>query len=375
MKTSQEVGEPLFQHPEVDVSSLLYSKKRKVITATTYNIWKDDYHFFDPTRERLQLRWKELLGEDLEIVAASTNRDEDKWLLRTYSDKSLGSYYYYSTEDDSIEKLTDVAPWISEKEMSDLQPIEYQSRDGRIIRGYLCLPQGKEHKDLPLIVNPHGGPWARDYWGWNPEVQLFANRGYAVLQMNFRGSVGYGRDFWESSFKQWGKTMQDDISDGVQWAIDQGYADPSSIAIYGGSYGGYATLAGVTFTPELFCCAIDYVGVSNLFTFMTTIPPYWKPYLDMMYEMVGHPENDEAYMRASSPVFHVDNIRCPLFVIQGANDPRVNIDESDQIVRSLRDRGLDVPYMVKYNEGHGFQNEENRFEVYKAMIGFLGRYC
>ena len=168
--------------------------------------------------------------------------------------------------------------------------------------------------------------------------------------------------------------MQDDITDGVQWLIDQGYADKSRIAIYGASYGGYATLAGITFTPDLYACAIDYVGVSNLFTFMKTVPPYWKPYLDMMYEMVGHPEKDHDQMAAQSPALHIDKITTPLLVVQGANDPRVNIDESDQIVEALRARGVDVPYLVKYNEGHGFGNEENQFEFYKTMCGFLQKY-
>ena len=168
--------------------------------------------------------------------------------------------------------------------------------------------------------------------------------------------------------------MQDDVTDGVQWLIDQGIADPNRIAIYGGSYGGYATLAGVTFTPNLYTCAIDYVGVSNLFTFMNTIPPYWKPYLMMFHEMVGDPEADKALMETASPVLHIDRIKTPLFVVQGANDPRVNIDESDQIVSALRKKGVDVPYMVKYDEGHGFGNEENQFEFYKAMVGFLNKH-
>lgn len=168
--------------------------------------------------------------------------------------------------------------------------------------------------------------------------------------------------------------MQDDITDGVRFLIDQGIVDAERVAIYGGSYGGYATLAGVAFTPELYACAIDYVGVSNLFTFMNTIPPYWKPYLQMMYEMVGDPEKDQELMHSASPVYHVDQIQAPLFIIQGANDPRVNIDESDQIVQSLRERGIDVPYMVRYDEGHGFRNEENQFAVYKAMVGFLSKY-
>ncbi len=192
--------------------------------------------------------------------------------------------------------------------------------------------------------------------------------------MNFRGSTGFGKAFWEASFKQWGKTMQDDISDGVQWLIDEGIADPEKVAIYGASYGGYATLSGLCFSPELYAAGVDYVGVSNLFTFMETIPPYWKLFLDMLYEMVGNPVSDSLMLAEASPVFHVDKIKAPLFVAQGANDPRVNIDESDQIVSALKERGVDVEYMVKDNEGHGFRNEENRFDFYKAMIVFLDKH-
>jgi dipeptidyl aminopeptidase/acylaminoacyl peptidase len=224
------------------------------------------------------------------------------------------------------------------------------------------------------VINPHGGPWHRDTWVYNPEVQFLANRGYAVFQMNFRGSTGYGRTFWQASFKQWGKAMQDDITDGVRWLIDQGIADPKRIAIYGGSYGGYATLAGVTFTPKLYAAAIDYVGVSNLFTFITTIPPYWKPYREMLYEMVGHPEQDKALLEATSPALHADRIQTPLLIAQGANDPRVNKAESDQMVEALKKRGVEVEYLVKDNEGHGFANEENRFDFYSAMERFLARY-
>ncbi len=240
--------------------------------------------------------------------------------------------------------------------------------------GYLTLPLGRDPKNLPVVVNPHGGPWARDVWGYDPEVQFLANRGYAVLQMNFRGSTGYGRKFWEASFKQWGKKMQDDITDGVQWLIKQGVADPKRVAIYGGSYGGYATLAGVTFTPDLYAAAVDYVGPSNMFTFMNTIPPYWKPYLDMFHEMVGDPEKDKELLASESPVMHVDQIKTPLFVAQGAHDPRVNKAESDQMVASLKKRGVVVEYMVKDNEGHGFHNEENRFDFYGAMEKFLDQH-
>ena len=258
--------------------------------------------------------------------------------------------------------------------MADMKPISYKSRDGLTINGYLTLPKDSNGKNLPVVINPHGGPWSRDYWGFNSEVQFLANRGYAVLQMNFRGSTGYGREFWEISFKQWGKTMQDDVTDGVHWLINEGIADKDRIGIYGGSYGGYVALAGVAFTPELYSCAIDYVGVSNLFTFMETIPPYWELYKKMFYEMVGHPEDDKELMMSSSPYHHADKIVAPLFVAQGANDPRVKKSESDQIVEALKSRGIDVQYMVKDNEGHGFRNEENRMDFYNAMIEFLNKH-
>ena len=283
----------------------------------------------------------------------------------------------YNVKEDKLTKVADVAPWIKEDEMVPMNPITYTSRDGLTIEGYLTLPKGytmETAKNLPVVVNPHGGPWARDTWGYNPEVQFLAERGYAVLQMNFRGSTGYGRKFTELGYKQWGQTMQDDITDGVKWLIDKGIADPKRIAIYGGSYGGYATLAGVTFTPDLYACAIDYVGISNLLTFMQTIPPYWKPLLDMMYEMVGDPVKDKEMMEKYSPVFHVDKIKAPLFVAQGANDPRVNKAESDQMVEALKKRGIEVEYMVKDNEGHGFHNEENKFDFYRAMDKFLSNH-
>ncbi len=255
-----------------------------------------------------------------------------------------------------------------------MKPVTYRSRDGLTIHGYLTLPKGLKAKRLPVVINPHGGPWARNAWGYNPEVQFLANRGYAVLQVNFRTSTGYGRRFWEAGFKQWGLAIQNDISDGVQWLIRKGIADPKRVGIYGGSYGGYATLAGLAFTPDLYACGVDYVGISNIFSWLQSIPPYWKPYLEMMYEMVGHPEKDKELLVRTSPVFHADKIKAPLFVAQGANDVRVPKAESDQIVEALRRRAIDVLYMVKENEGHGFMNEENRFEFYRAMEKFLAKH-
>lgn len=365
--------EVLYEHPEVDLNHLAYSKKRKSLTAISYVTWKNERHFLDKEIEALFARLaKELQG--YEITISDMNKNEDVFIIRTYSDRSLGSYYIYDKNADTLKKISDISPWLDENEMCEMKPMTYSTTDGFTINGYLTLPKGVEHKNLPVVVNPHGGPWHRDVWGYNPEVQFLANRGYAVLQMNFRGSTGYGRKFWESSFKQWGKTMQNDITEGVQWLIAKGIADPKRIAIYGGSYGGYATLAGLTFTPDLYAAGIDYVGVSNLFTFMKSIPAYWKPYLETLYVMVGDPDKDKQLMEDASPVFHVDKIKAPLFVVQGRMDPRVNVNESDQMVEALKKRGIDVPYMVKDNEGHGFQNEENKLELYGEMERFLAKH-
>jgi dipeptidyl aminopeptidase/acylaminoacyl peptidase len=372
LSTGKEVRE-IFSNNDFDVDGLDYSRKRQVLTMVNWTGAKDERHFLD---DETKAMYEKLAGkfDGYEYWIYGENDDEDKFMVWAGNDRMPGKYYFYDAKADKLEEVATLRPWIDESQMAEMKPVQYTSRDGLTIHGYLTLPKGREAKNLPVVINPHGGPWARDGWGFNPEVQLLANRGFAVLQMNFRGSTGYGREFWAKSFKQWGKTMQDDITDGVQWLIEEGIADPERIAIYGGSYGGYATLAGITFTPELYACAVDYVGVSNLFTFMNTVPPYWEPYKKMMYEMVGDPKADSLLMREASPVFHVDRIQCPLFIAQGATDPRVNKDESDQVVKALKDRGVEVQYLVKDNEGHGFHNEENRFEFYDAMEKFLDQH-
>lgn len=363
----------LYENPDYDVSGMSFSKKRKVLTYAYYTGWKQELHFFDKESKDIYSDLVQKLP-GYQVAPAGINKAEDKILVRTYSDKSLGAYYFYDVATKDLKKLVDVSPWLDEKNLADQKPITYKSRDGLTIHGYLTLPKGVEPKNLPVVVNPHGGPWARDGWGFNPEVQFLANRGYAVLQMNFRGSTGYGKEFWMISFKEWGKKMQDDITDGVKWLIEKGIADPERIGIYGGSYGGYATLAGLTFTPDLYAAGVDYVGVSNIFSWMNAIPPYWEPFREMIYEMVGHPQKDSLLLHEASPLFHVDKIKAPLFVAQGSNDPRVPKPESDQIVAALEKKGIDVPYMVKDNEGHGFRNEENRFDFYGAMEQFFFKH-
>ncbi len=366
-------GNLIFEHEDVDVSRLMYSKKRKILTGVGYTVAKGEMTFFDKWRENIQNKLESKF-QGYEVGITSFSKDESKAIVVTYSDRSRGAYYHYDVDKDKLTELGEISPWLNENHMAEMKPIEYTSRDGLTIHGYLTLPVGSKGKNLPVVINPHGGPWVRDSWGYNSEVQFLANRGYAVLQMNYRGSTGYGKEFWTISFKQWGKSMQDDITDGVNWLIKEGIADPGRVAIYGASYGGYATLAGLAFTPDLYACGVDYVGVSSIFTMMESIPPYWELYRSMQYEMIGDPVKDKDLLESVSPLLHVDKIKAPLFVAQGANDPRVKKSESDQMVEALKARGIDVPYMVKENEGHGFYNEENQFDFYREMEKFLKKH-
>nr|WP_242015600.1 S9 family peptidase [Robertkochia marina] len=372
------VLEKVFSTEEYDVKGMSRSRKRNyeidyfvyegekrvvIPVSNTYKVW----------HERIQNEFK---GYQYRI--ADITDEEDKLLILVQSDQLYGTYYAYDTQQDSFTLLYDLMPQLKEEDMSPMKPISFKSRDGIIIHGYITLPkEAANGTKVPVIVNPHGGPQGiRDSWGFNPEAQLFASRGYATLQVNFRISGGYGRAFLESGFKQIGRKAMDDVEDGLKYVIDQGWIAPEKAAIYGGSHGGYAVLRGLTKTPELYACGVDYVGVSNIFTFMKTIPPYWKPYLKIIKEIwydESIPE-EKRIMEEVSPVFHIDKIKKPLFVVQGANDPRVNIDESDQIVMALRDRGVDVPYMVRYDEGHGFAKEENSIALYEAMMGFFAKH-
>jgi len=371
-KTILEIKDCDFSH----FSQLYYSYDRNSIVYLIYYTDMQKYHFFDKEYEDLFKRVRiELPNYQIKII--SCNKNEDRFIFFASSDIKAGIYYLYDKNTDKLTKLEDIYYWLNSNELARMHTIKYIARDGLEIPAYLTLPKGVDLKNktnrdpLPLILNPHGGPWYRDFWGFNPEAQFLANRGYAVLRPNFRGSIGFGKSFWEKSFKQWGQSMQDDLTDGVKYLINKGIVDPERIAIYGASYGGYATLMGIIREPDMFFAAIDYVGVSNLFTFMESIPPYWKPYLEMLHEQVGHPEEDKELLKANSPVFHIDKIKTPLFIAQGANDPRVKKAESDQIYEALIKKGVEVKYMVKNDEGHGFANEENRFDFYTKMEEFL----
>jgi len=377
LKKNEKV-ETIFQHENFDVSSLTLSRKRDYeIDYFSYEGEKTVVVPVSETYKKIYGRLKEEFG-DKQFYTAGRTDDETKYMIAVTSDKIVGEYYLYDVEKDEITLLYKLLPQLKAEDMASMKPITFKSRDGKTIYGYITLPQAyKAGQQLPLIVNPHGGPQGiRDSWGFNPEAQLFASRGYATLHVNFRISGGYGKEFLKAGFGEIGRKAMDDVEDGIDFVIDKGWVDKDRVAIYGGSHGGYAVLRGMTKTPDKYRCGVDYVGVSNLNTFMKTIPPYWEKYREIMYKIWYNPTNEkeQEIMNEISPALHVDKIKHPLFVVQGANDPRVNIDEADQIVESLRARGVEVPYMVKYDEGHGFGKEENRLELYKAMMGFFAEH-
>lgn len=368
----------LFSNDTFDVSGVSLSRKRNYeIDYFSYTGEKTVVKPVSETYKKIYARLKKEFGEKQFFTIGKTD-DESQYMIAVTSDKIVGEYYIYDVKNDTVTLLYKLLPHLKAEDMATMKPIKFQSRDGLTLYGYITLPADyKKGQKLPLIVNPHGGPQGiRDYWGFNPEAQLFASRGYATLHVNFRVSGGYGKEFLKAGFGQIGRKAMDDVEDGVDYAIAQGWVDKDRVAIYGGSHGGYAVLRGMTKTPEKYACGVDYVGVSNLHTFMGTIPPYWEKYRELLYKIWYNPEipEEKAIMDEISPALHVDKITKPLFVVQGANDPRVNIDEADQIVESLRSKGVEVPYMVKYDEGHGFAKEENRLDFYKAMMGFFAHH-
>lgn len=374
---TKKIIKEVFSNPTFDVSGLNLSRKRN------YEI--DNFSYEGEKSEIIPVSklYKEIYGlmkqefPNKESYIVDKDDNETQFLVIVQSDKLYGTYYQYNAKTKKFKLLYDLMPQLKETDMAEMRPIKFTSRDGKTIYGYITLPkEALQGKKVPLIVNPHGGPQGiRDSWGFNPETQLFASRGYATLQVNFRISGGYGKDFLRAGFKQIGRKLMDDVEDGVAYAIEQGWVDKDKIAIYGGSHGGYATLMGLVKTPDLYACGVNYVGVSNIFTFFDSFPEYWKPYKEIVKQIWYDLDNPEeaAIAKEVSPVFQINKIKKPLFVIQGANDPRVNIAESDQIVTGLRAKGFDVPYMVKYDEGHGFHKEENSIDMYEATLGFLAK--
>lgn len=368
----------VFSNDTYDVSGMSLSRKRNY--EIDYFSYIGDKAVIVPVSDSYKKVYSRLKKEfgDQQFFTVDRTDDEMQYMVLVTSDKIVGEYYLYDVKKNTVKLLYKVLPHLKAKDMAEMKPISFKSRDGILIHGYITLPNSyKKGQKVPLIVNPHGGPQGlRDSWGFEPSAQLFASRGYATLHVNFRISGGYGKEFLNSGFGQIGRKAMDDVEDGLDYVINQGWVDKNKVAIYGASHGGYAVLRGMTKTPEKYACGVDYVGVSNLNTFMNTFPPYWEKYRDLMYKIWYNPNipEEKAIMDEISPALHVDKITKPLFVVQGANDPRVNIDEADQIVESLRKRGVEVPYMVKYDEGHGFGKEENKLVLYEAMMGFFAEH-
>ena len=357
---------------QYDVSNVLVNPDNYTIQAVAFNRDRVEWIVLD---ESIRLDFDTLREISRGNFAVTSRDNADRtWIISFSRDDGPVAFYAYDRQTRKVTFLFDNQPDLNKYTLATMEPISFTSRDGLTIHGYLTLPPKTEGKNLPLVLNVHGGPQARDNWGYNPEAQWLANRGYACLQVNYRGSTGYGKEFLSAGDREWGGKMHDDLVDAVQWAIKQGIADPQKVAIYGGSYGGYAALVGATFTPDLFCCAVDIVGPSNLITLLRSVPPYWSALLVSLYKRVGNPDTDEEFLNSRSPLFKVDQIKIPMLIAQGANDPRVKQAESEQIVEAMKKRGIDYEYMLFPDEGHGFAKPENRLKFYAAAEKFLAKH-
>jgi len=359
----------------VDFGNASFSNVTKQLIATAYTDDKNRIYWKDKSFEKDYNLIKKKLG-DREIAFGSSTADETKFIVSTFSDVDPGTVWLFDRKSKDLSTLYQVREKLPRASLSRMKPVRYKSSDGLEVPGYLTLPKGLSEKNLPLIVVPHGGPWGRDVWGYNSIAQFLANRGYAVLQPNFRASTGYGKKFLDAGNLQWGDKMQDDITWGVKYLVDQGIADPKRVGIMGGSYGGYATLAGVTFTPDLYAAAVAIVAPSNLSTLLKSIPPYWEAGRQLFYKRMGDPNTPEgkAQLDRQSPLTSAGKIKTPLMVVQGANDPRVNKAEADQIVIALRDRNYPVQYLLADDEGHGFARPVNNMALFAAAEKFVSKY-
>ncbi|MDJ0656807.1 MAG: S9 family peptidase [Xanthomonadales bacterium] len=374
---THELGEMLYAHDEVDVTGLIMSRERKKLLGVSYFTDYPQDHYFDKEEERLMNGLKAAFP-DREVDVVSTNLKETLHVLLVWDDQDPGKYYLFDRKTNQVKYLAAQREWLDPELMSEMKPIKFESRDGLTIRGYITIPKGTDGKNLPLIVNPHGGPFGvRDAWGFNSEHQFFASRGYATVQVNYRGSGGYGRKFQQAGHGgKWGGEMQHDITDAVKYLVDEGIADPDRVCIYGGSYGGYATMAGLTFTPDLYQCGINYVGVTDVALLFESMPKAWEPMKEVMKVEIGDPK-DKALMDKMSPLAHADKIKAPVMIVHGKNDPRVVYEHATKLRSAMEKNGVkfnDDNWVVKGNEGHGFRKEENRLELYEKMEKFLAKH-
>ena len=366
------VATVLAEDPHYDVSGVMSNPDTKEIQMVSFTKARTEHVVIDPS-----------IVDDMNEIAAIQSGDftflgrdhsDRTWLIAFTVDDGPVAYYAWDRDTKKPTFLFHHQPALSQYTLAPMEPFAYTARDGLEIHGYLTFPPQMERRDLPAVLMVHGGPWARDGWGLNAEAQWLANRGYVAVQVNFRGSTGYGKDFVNAGNKQWAAAMHDDLIDGVNFVVEQGWVDRKRVAISGGSYGGYAALVGATFTPDVFCCAVDVVGPSNLKTLIESIPPYWAPIVAQFHERVGNPETEEELLWERSPLSKVDQIKIPILVAQGANDPRVKQAESEQIVEAMRDKGIDHVYLLFGDEGHGFAKPENRMKFFTAAEQFLAKH-
>lgn len=360
------------EDPEYDVDGVFIHPVSRIIEAVSFYKDKQEWQILD---SRIAADFEAISTvRQGEFGISSRDLADKNWLVAYVTDNGPVYYYTYNRESKTSTLLFTNQPKLEKLPLASMQPISYTARDGLTIHGYLTTPVEIPAKNLPTVLLVHGGPWVRDSWGYEPEVQWLANRGYAVLQVNFRGSTGYGKAFLNAGNREWGAKMHSDLVDAVNWLVEQGIADPQKVAIMGGSYGGYATLVGLTFTPEVFAAGVDIVGPSNLITLMQSIPPYWAPMKAMFAHRLGDLETEEDFLKSRSPLFLANQIEKPLLIGQGANDPRVKQAESEQIVEAMSKAGKPVEYILYPDEGHGFARPENRLHFYAKVEEFLAKY-
>jgi dipeptidyl aminopeptidase/acylaminoacyl peptidase len=362
----------IFASDHADIQDYQYSRNRRKIELVTWDAAKPQKYFLDPEIKSIYHKLsEELKGNQIDI--ADRDSAENKFIIITYTDCNPGSYYLYEKNIAKLTKLGDINPDLKPAELCPMRPISYKASDGMTINGYLTLPLGAKTTNLPVVVMPHDGPFSHNGWGYNPEVQFLANRGYAVFQVNYRGSTGFGKAFYSAGFKEVGGKIQQDITDGVNWLIENKTANPKKIAIFGGGFGGFSALYGVSFHPGLYNCAIVQHGLINFFTYIKDAPPFMKPLVQMTYERVGNPETDASQLRTISPVFNISKIRAPLLIFQGARDDRANISELNQFVRELQKQNGNekVKYFLKPRERTFFRSQANRMEMYAEIEKFL----
>lgn len=370
---TRTMGELVFEHDVVDVANVVVQRGERKAVGVAWALDRPQVHWLDPERERLQAMLDEALPGMVNTIS-SVDDAETVAVITSWSDVSPPTYYLYDFEQRTLEFLAASRPWMDASTKAPMRAIRFEARDGRTLHGFLTVPKGSEGKKLPLIVNPHGGPWAADQWGFNTEHQFFASRGYAVIQVNFRGSTGFGMEHMLASRKQWGQAMQDDITDALRWAVDQGIADEDRVCIYGASYGGYAAMAGLAFTPELYQCGVNYVGVTDLPTLFRTMPDAWESQRVWMERMVGDYREEREFLEQWSPSRHANRIQAPVLMAYGEADPRVSIKHHEIMAEALEAAGVPFESIVKKNEGHGFTKQENVFEYYGAVERFLAQH-